>query len=225
MPTPQKTARVAELKDRIEGATALLFADYRGLTVPEISELRGSLREVQTSFAVVKNTLMQLATAEAGVDELKELLSGPSAVAFVNGDPVAAAKRIAVVSKRFPALAVKGGWMDGRMLSADEAKALAELESREVTLSKIAGLVKGEMVRAVSMFQAAQARFLGVLEAYKEKFPDEVTQSDVAEGEPRGDGQMDTADAADPSGEPPEAVPAQEEPDTESEEGPEKGKE
>lgn len=184
MPTQQKTARVAELKERIEGANALLFADYRGLTVPEISELRGSLREVQASFAVVKNTLMQLATEQAGVKELQEFLSGPSAVAFVNGDPVAAAKTIAAVAKRIPALDVKGGWMDGRMLSADEAKRLAELESREVMLSKIAGLAKGEMVRAASMFQAAQARFLGLLEAYKEKLPVEAEDSGstVAEG-------------------------------------------
>jgi large subunit ribosomal protein L10 len=179
MPTAQKAARVAELKDKIEGANALLLAEYRGLTVQEISELRGSLREVETTFAVVKNTLMQLATEEAGVQQLKEFLSGPSAVAFINGDPVAAAKRIAAVSKRFPALDVKGGWMDGQMLSADEAKALAELESREVMLSKIAGLVQGEMVRAVTMFQAAQARFLGLLEAYKEKLPAGSESSEV----------------------------------------------
>jgi large subunit ribosomal protein L10 len=185
MPTQQKTARVAELKERIQGANALLFADYRGLTVPEISELRGSLREVQASFAVVKNTLMQLATEQAGVKELQEFFSGPSAVAFINGDPVAAAKTIAAVAKRIPALDVKGGWMDGRMLSADEAKRLAELESREVMLSKIAGLAKGEMVRAASMFQAAQARFLALLEAYMEKLPVEGPDSGstVVEGD------------------------------------------
>lgn len=171
MPTAQKIDRVAGLKSGIETSAALLLTEYRGLTVSEISELRRSLREVDTSLAVVKNTLMKLAVAEAGREELQELLSGPSAVAFVGGDPVAAAKTIAAAAKRFPALVVKGGWMDGRMLSADEAKALADLESREVMLSKIAGLMKAEMSRAASLFQATQSRFLRLLEAYKEKVP------------------------------------------------------
>ncbi len=173
MPTAQKTERVAELRDQIQGSTALLVADYRGLTVSEISQLRRSLREAKTSLAVVKNTLMRLAVVDAGVGELEELLTGPSAVAFVNGDPVAAAKRISAAARQFPALVVKGGWMDGRMLSAEQANALAELESREVMLSKIAGMLKAEMARAASMFQAAQSRFLGLLEAYREKLPPE----------------------------------------------------
>jgi len=174
MPTAEKVDRVAELKASIEGSAALLLTDYRGLTVSEISELRRSLGEAETSLAVVKNTLMQLAVAEAGMQELRELLSGPSAVAFVGGDPVAAAKRISAAAKQFPALVVKGGWMDGRMLSAEEARALADLDSREVMLSKIAGMVKAEMSRAASMFQATQSRFLGLLEAYKDKVPGEA---------------------------------------------------
>jgi large subunit ribosomal protein L10 len=178
MPTAQKIDRVAELRATIEGSTALLLTDYRGLTVSEISELRRSLSEAETSLAVVKNTLMRLAVAEAGMQELRELLSGPSAVAFVGGDPVAAAKKISAAAKQFPTLLVKGGWMDGRMLSAEEAGALADLDSREVMLSKIAGMLKAEMSRAASMLQASQTRFLGLLEAYRAKVPGEAVAAE-----------------------------------------------
>ena len=186
MPTAEKTERVAELKDLIQGSSAMLLAEHRGLSVSEISQLRRSLREAETSLAVVKNTLMQLAAVEAGVEELKELLTGPSAVAFVNGDPVAAAKRISAAAKQFPALVVKGGWMDGRLLTADEARSLAELESREVMLSRVAGSLKAEMVRAASMFQATQSRFLGLLEAYEQK---------LSASEGAGDGDVVEPDA------------------------------
>jgi large subunit ribosomal protein L10 len=171
MPRPEKVERVAELRQRIEGSAALLLAEYRGLTVSEIMDLRRSLREAETSFRVVKNTLMQRAAGDAGIDELKALLEGPSAVAFVNGDPVAAAKAIKNAAKQFPALVLKGGFMDGQILSAADANSLADLESREVMLSKIAGMMQSEMSRAAAMFVAAQSKFLSVLEAYKEKVP------------------------------------------------------
>jgi large subunit ribosomal protein L10 len=171
MPKPEKIERVTELRQRIEGSAALLLAEYRGLTVSEIMELRRSLREAETTFRVVKNTLMQRAAGDAGIDELKAVLAGPSAVAFVSGDPVAAAKAIKNAGKRFPTLVLKGGYMDGQVLSAEAAIGLADLESREVMLSKIAGMVKSEMARAAAMFVAAQSRLLGVLEAYKEKLP------------------------------------------------------
>src|SRR5207344_2885695 len=118
MPNQTKIDRVAELKGRIEGASALLLTEYRGLTVSEITELRRSLRELDTQLAVVKNTLMQRAAADAGVAELSELLLGPSAIAFVDGDPVAAAKQIKASAKLYPSLVLKGGFMDGRVLSA-----------------------------------------------------------------------------------------------------------
>ena len=183
MPKPEKVERVAELKERIEGSDALLLTEYRGLTVSEITELRRSLAEGGASFAVVKNTLMRRAASAAGVAELEDLLSGPSAITFVDGDPVAAAKSVVKATKLFPALVLKGGYLDGKLLSADEAKALADLESREVMLSKIAGLFKGEMSRAAAMFQAGQSKFLSLLEAYKEKVPgEEVAEvEDVAE--------------------------------------------
>ena len=171
MPSTQKIDRVAELKGRIEVSDALLLTEYRGLTVSEITELRRSLREGGASFAVIKNTLMRRAASDAGLEELAELLSGPSAVAFVSGDPVAAAKSIKAASKLYPALVLKGGYMDGQVLDAAQATGLADLESREEMLSKVAGLLKSEMSRAARLFVSAQSQFLSLLEAYKEKPP------------------------------------------------------
>ena len=173
MPRSEKIERVSELKERIEGSGALLLTEYRGLTVSEITELRRSLAEGGTSFKVVKNTLMRRAVIDAGVAELESLLEGPSAVAFVDGDPVAAAKSVVDAAKRFPTLVLKGGFLDGKLLSAEDAKALASLESREVMLSKIAGLMKSEMSKAAALFVGAQSKFLSVLEAYKGKLPGE----------------------------------------------------
>jgi len=170
MPSQQKVEKVAKLKERISGSQALLLAEYRGLSVQDATELRRSLGQ-DTRFLVVKNTLMRRAAGEAGVAELERLLEGPTAVAFVAGDPVAAAKRVVEAAKRFPALALKGAYMEGRVLGADEARGLAELESREVMLSRLAGAFKAEMSRAAGMFQALQGRFLSLLEAYKEKVP------------------------------------------------------
>jgi large subunit ribosomal protein L10 len=173
MPRTEKLERVAELKRQIEGSNALLLTEYRGLTVSEITTLRRSLRDADASFAVVKNTLMQRAAAEAGL-EIADLLTGPSAVAFVGGDAVTAAKQIKSVAKQFPSLVLKGGFMDGQVLSADDANRLADLESREVMLSKIAGLLKGEMSRAASMFVSVPSRFLSLLEAFQERLPAEA---------------------------------------------------
>jgi large subunit ribosomal protein L10 len=207
-PNPQKVGRVAELKERIQGSDALLLTEYRGLTVSEITELRRSLAEGGTKFAVVKNTLMRRAIHDAGVAELEVLLEGPSAVAFVAGDPVAAAKSVVDAAKRHPTLVLKGGFMEGRMLSADDAKALALLESREVMLSKIAGLMKSEMSKAAALFAGAQSKFLSLLEAYKEKLPaEEVAQAPV-EVEPEGQGEDEAASEE----------PAPEEPKNEEEE-------
>jgi large subunit ribosomal protein L10 len=182
MPNAEKIAKVAELKERIQDAEALLLTEYRGLSVHDATELRRALSE-QARFAIVKNTLMVRAAADAGVAELEVLLDGPTAVAFVQGDVVATAKKVVDAAKKFPALVIKGGYLDGKVLSAAEAQSLATLESREVMLSKVAGMLKAEMTRAASMLQAIQGRFLGVLEAYKEKLPGEVTD-EPADAEP-----------------------------------------
>jgi len=181
MPNATKIERVAELKEQIESANALLLTEYRGLTVEEITELRRSLRDVDASLSVIKNTLMQRAANDAGIAELDELLVGPSAIAFVNGDVVAVAKKLKDASKQFPALVIKGGYMDGAPLDAAGASSLADLESREVMLSKIAGMLKSEMSRAAATFIATQSKFLSLLEAYKEKLPAEAAAEAPAE--------------------------------------------
>ncbi len=182
MPNAEKLEKVATLKERIESSQALLLAEYRGLTVQDAKEVRRSLGD--TRFSVVKNTLMQRAASEAGIDELGRLMEGPTAVAFVAGDPVAAAKRLVEAARKFPALVLKGAYMEGRVLGADEANGLAELESREVMLSRLAGALKAEMSRAAAMFQALQGRFLGLLEAYKDKLP---APAEATAPEPEGE--------------------------------------
>jgi large subunit ribosomal protein L10 len=209
MPKQEKVERVAELTQRIEGSDALLLTEYRGLTVSEITELRRSLGEGGTKFQVVKNTLMRRAVNDAGVAELESLLEGPSAVAFVEGDPVAAAKSVVDAAKKYPTLVLKGGFMDGKMLSADDAKALAALESREVMLSKIAGLMKSEMTKAAALFVGAQSKFLSLLEAYKEKVPGEVVADDAASSTAADAAESSAADSA------PESTDDSEEPQAE----------
>ena len=225
MPNAEKIAKVAALKERIQGAEALLLTEYRGLSVHDATELRRALSE-QARFAIVKNTLMVRAAADAGVAELEALLEGPTAVAFVQGDVVTTAKTVVDAAKRFPALVIKGGYMDGKVLSAAEAQSLATLESREAMLSRVAGMLKAEMTRAASMFEAIQGRFLGVLEAYKEKLPGEATHaadaepaaeaepaagSESAEGsDPVTDATTDEEPRVQPQGEP-ESEPAREE--------------
>jgi large subunit ribosomal protein L10 len=205
VPNAQKVEKVAELKERIQGSEALLLAEYRGLSVHDATELRRSLSD-HARFAIVKNTLFERAAADAGVAELQALLDGPTAVAFVRDDVVATAKKVLDASKKFPALVIKGGFLDGKVLSAAEAQALATLESREVMLSKIAGMLKSEMSRAASLFQTLQGRFVGLLEAYKEKLPGAEEPAEGAE---------DTTKATD---EP--ATEATEEPATEATEEP-----
>jgi large subunit ribosomal protein L10 len=234
MPSTKKIERVAELKGQIEGSTALLLTEYRGLTVAEITELRRSLRDGGARFAVIKNTLMRRALEQTDAAELGSLFDGPSAVAFVQEDPVAAAKSVTAAAKRFPALVLKGGFVEGRLLNADEARSLADLESREVMLSKLAGLMKGEMSRAAAVFQATQARFLSLLEAFKAKLPEEpvaeVAPEDEAAPEAETAATLDEAapetpetEAQTPEAEAPEQEEAPEEGSTE--EGSSEGKE
>ncbi len=216
MPNAEKIAKVAELKERIEGAEALLLTEYRGLSVHDATELRRALSEL-ARFAIVKNTLMARAAADAGVAELEALLDGPTAVAFVEGDVVSTAKKVVDAAKKFPALVIKGGYLDGKVLSAAEAQSLATLESREAMLSKVAGMLKAELTRAASMLEAIQGRFLGVLEAYKDKLPGEVT-GETTEAEP-AEGSEPAAEAT--TDDEPDVQP-QEEPEEEPEGEPEK---
>jgi large subunit ribosomal protein L10 len=229
MPSTQKIERVAELKEQIEGSSALLLTEYRGLTVSEITELRSSLRDGGAKFAVIKNTLMKRALEQTDASELGSLLDGPSAMAFVRDDPVAAAKSVTSAAKKFPALILKGGFVEGRLLSADQAKALADLDSREVMLSKLAGLMKSEMSRAAAVFQATQTRFLSLLEAFKAKVPAapaEEAPAEEAPAEEAPDGTVDTEPApAEASSEATEATEATDDTDAGSDEGSDQGEE
>lgn len=211
MPSAEKIEKVAGLKGRIEASNALLLAEFRGLSVHDATELRRSLSD-QARFSVVKNTMMARAATEAGIEQLGELLSGPTAVAFVQGDVVTAAKKVVDAAKRFPALVLKGAYMEGKVLGPAEAQALATLESREVMLSRVAGLMKSEMTRAASAFQALQSQFLGLLEAYREKLaPEEPEVPEVQEPEApaaRAE-EPDVAEPAETAEEPDTAEPAE----------------
>jgi large subunit ribosomal protein L10 len=191
LPNPTKIDKVRELSERLTAAEAAVFAGYRGLTVQDVGDLRSTLAEVETRFAVIKNTLARLALKEAELEGLEPFIEGPTAIAFVGGDPVTAAKRLLDASRRYPVLELKGGFAEGRVLSAEQVRALATLESREVTLAKFAGLAKSQMARAAWMLQSLQAKFLSLLEAYAEKFPAEEAESQEApeastEAEPSG---------------------------------------
>ncbi len=181
MAKQEKIERVTQLRGRIEGSDALLLTEYRGLAVADITELRRSLSDGGARLVVVKNTLMRRAANETALAELEPYLEGPTAVAFVAGDPVAAARKVVDAQKRFPTLVLKGGYMEGRVLSAEEARALADLDSREGMLSKVAGMMKSEMSRAASMFQSLQSQFLGLLEAFQEKVPAPAAEAPVAQ--------------------------------------------
>jgi len=184
MAKTEKIEKVSELKARIEGAEALFLADFRGLTVTESGELRRTLSDAGTRFSVVKNTLMKLAAADTAAAELDRLLEGPTAVAFVEADPVTAAKRLVDATRKFRTLVLKGAFVEGRVLSPEQATALATIEPREILLAKMAGLAKAEMSRAAFAFKALQSRFLGLLQAYGEKLPGEAAQEAPAAEEP-----------------------------------------
>jgi large subunit ribosomal protein L10 len=168
MARPDKAAAVAELADRFRDASAIVLTEYRGLTVKQLTELRRSLGG-NASYAVVKNTLTKIAAKEAGVDTLEDQLVGPSAIAFVKGDPVEAAKGLRDFAKAHPVLVIKGGVLDGKPLSADEIKKLADLESREVLLAKLAGAMKASMSNAASLFAAPLSQTARLVEALRQK--------------------------------------------------------
>ena len=164
----QKDATVAELTKNFEDSTAVVLTEYRGLTVAELKELRNSIRQ-DAEYAVVKNTLTKIAANKAGISELDADLNGPTAIAFVHGDPVAVAKGLRAFAKAHPLLVIKGGYFDGAPLSAEEVNKLADLESREVLLSKVAGMMKASMSKAAAVFQALPSKTVRTVEALREK--------------------------------------------------------
>jgi len=167
MARAEKVTAVAELTERFQSSSGAVLAEYRGLSVSQLGELRKSLG-TNATFSVVKNTLTKIAATEAGVtSELTDLLTGPSAIAFVQGDVVEAAKGLRDFARANPLLVIKGGVLDGKPLTSAEIVRLADLESREVLLAKLAGAMKASMAGAAATFAALpvqMARLLGALE-------------------------------------------------------------
>jgi large subunit ribosomal protein L10 len=169
MANAEKTAVVEELTGKFRESSGAVLTEYRGLTVAQLKELRGSLAGNAT-FSVVKNTLTKIAAAEAGVgDELTPLLSGPSAIAFVSGDVAQAAKGLLDFAKANPLLVIKGGVLDGKALTAAEVGKLADLEPREVLLAKLAGAMKASMSNAAATFNALPTQMALLADALRAK--------------------------------------------------------
>jgi large subunit ribosomal protein L10 len=168
MAKADKATAVADIAEQFKEATAALVTEYRGLTVANLADLRRSLGDSAT-YSVAKNTLVRRAAAEAGVDGLDELFVGPTAIAFVSGEPVDAAKALKKFARDNKALVIKGGYMDGRPLSVAEVEKIADLESREVLLAKLAGAMKGNLSKAAGLFNAPASQVARLLAALQEK--------------------------------------------------------
>src|SRR5689334_5506226 len=169
MANAEKVAAVAELTERFRDSSGAVLTEYRGLTVAQLADLRRSLGDHAT-FAVVKNTLTKLAVTEAGLDEqLSSLLVGPSAIAFVEGDVVEAAKGLRDFARANPLLVSKGGVLDGKAMSPSEITKLADLEPREVLLAKLAGAMKASLAGAAATFNALPVQMAQIAEALRAK--------------------------------------------------------
>jgi large subunit ribosomal protein L10 len=161
MARPVKEAAVAELTEDFKSANATYLTEYRGLTVTSMKELRRSLG-ANTKYSVVKNTLTKIAAKNAGVDISDDLLVGPSALAFIKGDPIDAARNLKNFQKENPLLVVKGGIYEGKFVTTAEIMQLADLESREVLLAKLAGAMKGSLAKAARIFDALRIKMEAV---------------------------------------------------------------
>ena len=157
MARPDKASAVAELTEDFRTATATVLTEYRGLSVTSMKELRRALGD-KTKYSVVKNTLTKIAAKDAGVDLSPDLLVGPSAVAFIKGDPIDAAKSLRDFAKENPFLVIKGGIYEGKAVTKEEIMQLANLESREVLLAKLAGAMKGSLAKAARVFDALRIK-------------------------------------------------------------------
>jgi large subunit ribosomal protein L10 len=168
MAKAEKATAVADIAEQFKEATATVVTEYRGLSVANLAELRRSLGGSAT-YTVAKNTLVKRAASEAGIEGLDELFAGPTAIAFIKGEPVDAAKAIKTFAKDHKALVIKGGYMDGAALSVDEVNRIADLESREVLLAKLAGAMKGNLAKAAGLFNAPASQAARLFAALQEK--------------------------------------------------------
>ena len=225
-PRQAKVDAVADMKDRFTGSSAVLLTEYRGMKVHELAELRTSLRETGTDYKVYKNTLATIAVRDAGIEGLNDLLEGPTAFAFVTGDPVVAAKKLADFAKRIPTLVLKGGLLDGKPLSAKDAAGLATLESREVMLAKIAGMFQSPIQQLANLMAQPLIQLGSALAQLRDKLHAEADAAPAAEPEAAALSEPEAAaptDAEPPAAEQPtgEAAPTEETPATEEAPAPE----
>ena len=154
MARPEKAEAVRDITGRFNDAKAALLTEYRGLSVSEIAEVRRALREANADYKVLKNTLTRIAVREVGLEELVSMLEGPTAVAFVRGDAVEAAKALDDAAKKYPVLLIKGGVVEGKVIDADQARELARLEPREVQLAKIVMMVNSPLQQTANVLSA-----------------------------------------------------------------------
>ena len=168
MAKPDKVEAVAEIADRFRNSSAAVITEYSGLSVSQLTTLRRALG-TGTTYRVAKNTLVKRAAADAGVGDLETLFAGPTAIAFVEGEAVDAAKTLRDFAKDNKGLVIKGGYMDGRPLTVDEINKIADLESREVLLAKLAGAMKGNLSKAAGLFNAPASQIARLAAALQEK--------------------------------------------------------
>ncbi len=189
MVRPDKVAAVEDISSRFQSSTATVVTEYRGLTMAQLTTLRRSLGAAAT-YRVAKNTLVKRAAEDAGVQGIDSLLVGPTAIAFITGEPVDAAKALRDFARANQGLVIKGGYMEGRPLSVEEVNGLADLESREVLLSKLAGAMKGTMAKAAGLFAAPASQMARLAQALVDKRAEEGGASPATDA-------ADSADTAD----------------------------
>ena len=179
MATTQAVATVAEIADKFRSSSAAVITEYRGLTMKQLTELRRTLGS-ETSYTVAKNTLVKLAAADAGVEGLDELFTGPTAIAFVGGEPSEAARALRDFAKTNPLLVIKGGYLDGKALGAADVSKIADLESREVLLSKFAGAMKGSLTKAAVLFAQLPSQMARLAQALHDQKAEGAPAAEVA---------------------------------------------
>ncbi len=208
MARADKATAVADIAEQFKDSTATLITEYRGLTVANLAELRRSLAGSAT-YTVAKNTLIKRAASEAGIEGLDELFAGPTAIAFVSGEPVDAAKAIKTFAKDNKALVIKGGYMDGHPLTVSEVERIADLESREVLLAKLAGAMKGNLAKAAGLFSAPASQMARLAAALQEKKAAEPTPAPAVAPAPAPTAEAPAAEASEPASEAPAETPAE----------------
>jgi large subunit ribosomal protein L10 len=220
MPRPEKVAVVEEIRTKLAESDAAVLTEYRGLTVHELADLRGSLRGAGTEYKVFKNTLARRAVEGAGLEDIASLFEGPVAIAFVRGDAAAAAKALRDFGRNNPALVLKGGLLGERVISPADIDALAELPSRDTLLAQIAGTFQAPLVKAAGLFQAFTRNFAYGVQALIEQRVAAGESAPVAEAP--ADAPAEAAVPEAPEAEAPEAEePVAEEPTAEAEAAPE----